>query len=170
MITGQCCVLYPWRKPHCHLDKILLKYTNIWSYIHLSKILDRTGRMLTGQLFSTHFTILFLKTSLYQDFSNLMKTWSKQWIIEIAVNKISDDVNVFFDYLLFSFCNSLNIFFPSTNLKEHYRFFLPIISLILRMLGWFSYFWIAQKTGSVIWGWLYYPQDYCLCWDWVRFY
>ena len=53
-------------------------------------------------------------------------------------------------FLLFSFCNSLNIFFLSINLKED--IFLPIISLILRMLGWFSYFWIAQKTGSIILG------------------
>ena len=29
---------------------------------------------------------------------------------------------------------------------------MPIISLILRMLGCFSHFWIAQKTGSVILG------------------
>ena len=55
-------------------------------------------------------------------------------------------------FLLFSFCNSLNIFFLSINLKENDRLFVPIISLILRMLGCFSYFWIAQKTGSVILG------------------
>ena len=30
--------------------------------------------------------------------------------------------------------------------------FVPIISLILRIPGCFSYFWIAQKTGSVIFG------------------
>ena len=39
-------------------------------------------------------------------------------------------------FLLFSFCNSLNIFFLSINLKENDSFF---------------HFWIAQKTGSVIW-------------------
>ena len=53
-------------------------------------------------------------------------------------------------FLLFSFCNSLNIFFLSIDLKENDRLFVFIISLILRMLGCFSYFWIAQKTGSVI--------------------
>ena len=31
-------------------------------------------------------------------------------------------------------------------------FFLPIIFPILTMLGLFSYFWVAQKTGSVILG------------------
>ena len=30
--------------------------------------------------------------------------------------------------------------------------FVPIISLILRIPGCLSYFWIAQKTGSVIFG------------------
>ena len=54
-------------------------------------------------------------------------------------------------FLLFSFCNSLIIFFLSINLKEN-DLFEPITSLILSMLGWFSYFWIAQKTGSVILG------------------
>ena len=98
-------------------------------------------------------------------------------------NKICDDFNIFFDYCnryiacltnffyLFSFCNSLNIFFLWINLKENDRFFLPIISLILRMLLWFSYFWTAQKTGSLILILvILYPQDYCLCWNWVRFY
>ena len=55
-------------------------------------------------------------------------------------------------FLLFSFCNSLNIFFLSINLKKNDRLFVPIISLILRMAECFSYFWIAQKTGSVILG------------------
>ena len=56
-------------------------------------------------------------------------------------------------FLHFSFCNSLNIFFLSINLKENDRLFVPpIISLILRMLGCFPCFWIAQKTGSVILG------------------
>ena len=53
-------------------------------------------------------------------------------------------------FLLFSFCNSLNIFFLSINLKENDRLLVAIISLIFRMLGCFSYFWNAQKTGSVI--------------------
>ena len=55
-------------------------------------------------------------------------------------------------FLLFNFCNSLNIFLLSINLKKNDRLLLPIISLILRMLGYFSCFWIAQKTGSVILG------------------
>ena len=55
-------------------------------------------------------------------------------------------------FLLFSFCNSLNIFFLSINLKKNDSLFVPIISLILKMLGCFLYFWIAQKTGSLIFG------------------
>ena len=43
-------------------------------------------------------------------------------------------------------------FFLSINLRKNIRFFLPIISLILRMLGWFWYFLIPQKTGSAIFG------------------
>ena len=43
-------------------------------------------------------------------------------------------------------------FFLSINLRKNITFFLPIISLILRTLGWFSYFLIPQKTGSAIFG------------------
>ena len=55
-------------------------------------------------------------------------------------------------FLLSSFCNSWNIFFLSMSLKENDRLFVPIISLILGILGCFSYFCIAQKTGSVVLG------------------
>ena len=60
-------------------------------------------------------------------------------------------------FLLFSFCNSLNIFFLWISLKENDRLLLPITSLILRMLRCLSYFWIAQKTVSVILGLVILP-------------
>ena len=55
-------------------------------------------------------------------------------------------------FLFFRFSNSLNIFFLSINLKGKDRFSLPIIFSALRMIGWFSYFFIAWETGSVILG------------------
>ena len=94
-------------------------------------------------------------------------------------NKICDDFNIFFDYCnrciacltsffyLFSFCSSLNIFFLWINLKENNRFFYPSFLWFWECFcDWFSYFWTAQKTGSLILVLvILYPQDYCLCWN-----
>ena len=42
-------------------------------------------------------------------------------------------------------------------------------SLFPECLGGFHSFWLHIKLDRHYEGWLYYPQDYCLCWDLVRF-
>ena len=48
----QCWALYPFRKTHFCLEKLLSKKVDVWANIHFSKIFDKIGRLLTGLNFS----------------------------------------------------------------------------------------------------------------------
>ena len=47
IIRRQRWVLYPFGKPHCWFEKMLLKKVHIWANIHFSKIFDNVGRIIT---------------------------------------------------------------------------------------------------------------------------